>query len=672
MRKQFERAPLICIFFAIISIPYLANAQRNYQLKGERSWETEDSKELAEEYKKRVDIGFDDHVIYDSKVKVVYSWDVKENKPIAEEIGEISVLALTDFVHYYDGLFQDDDIKVNYVFGLTSEQSIYSLEVFKKSYESASIFHQDGEFINFRLPDAYCTLGEIMKYKYRTTYTDLKFLNKAYLQKSKYIKQGTYEVWVPSWMQAEVKGYYFEEHGISLSINEGVEWEKTNSRDTRANSKYTVYTYSFTQLPKREQEFASPGSTHYMPHLLFLNKRYDYKGNRSNVFSDVEDLYAWYRSLIKGLQLKPDDNIKVIVDELLIGVKSDEEKLKIIFYWIQDNIRYIAFEDGIAGFKPEEARFVCANRFGDCKGMANLAKVMLTYAGLDARLTWLGTNHIAHSYDVPTLSVDNHMICTVFLNGAKYFIDPTEEYVALGEYATRIQGREVMIENGDTFLIELIPKAKAFENRIIRKKQLAIKGDLLHGQASEMHYGESRLNIIRGYNLLQTQEKEDAIASFLNDDNKNLKVLNIEASSFNDRESAVEFNYDFEVHNNIISYGDRILLQPDFEKEFYYFVFDTRKTPYQFGSKYYLENEVEIEVPAGFEIAHLPKNKNLEMGDFSFNLEFRHKDGKVVYTKKIVFEDIIINKKDFETWNKMISDLQTTYDDYVILKKTSI
>ena len=66
-----------------------------------------------------------------------------------------------------------------------------------------------------------------------------------------------------------------------------------------------------------------------------------------------------------------------------------------MFYWVQDNIRYIAFENGIMGFKPDAAQNVLNKKYGDCKGKANLLKEMLKLAGYDARLTWIGTSDLA-------------------------------------------------------------------------------------------------------------------------------------------------------------------------------------------------------------------------------------------------------------------------------------
>ena len=62
-------------------------------------------------------------------------------------------------------------------------------------------------------------------------------------------------------------------------------------------------------------------------------------------------LYSWYNYLYKKSVNKPDE-LKAKVTELTKGKTTDIEKVKSIFYWVQDNIRYIAFEDGLAGFIP--------------------------------------------------------------------------------------------------------------------------------------------------------------------------------------------------------------------------------------------------------------------------------------------------------------------------------
>ena len=85
--------------------------------------------------------------------------------------------------------------------------------------------------------------------------------------------------------------------------------------------------------------------------------------------------------------------------------------------------------------------------------MANLLMVMLHSINLDARRCWIGTKHIAYDYSTPSLSVDNHMICAWMRNGKPVYLDATEKYIGFGEIAERLQGKQTLIENGNSYLL---------------------------------------------------------------------------------------------------------------------------------------------------------------------------------------------------------------------------
>ncbi|MEO6489675.1 MAG: hypothetical protein ABIO04_07015 [Ferruginibacter sp.] len=89
--------------------------------------------------------------------------------------------------------------------------------------------------------------------------------------------------------------------------------------------------------------------------------------------------------------------------------------------------------------------------------MAHLTKEFLRSIRFDARLCWIGTNHIAFDYSTPSMAVDNHMICALIFQGKTYFLDATENYIGLNEYAERIQGRQVLIVDGDKYIYTKVP-----------------------------------------------------------------------------------------------------------------------------------------------------------------------------------------------------------------------
>ena len=68
-------------------------------------------------------------------------------------------------------------------------------------------------------------------------------------------------------------------------------------------------------------------------------------------------MYAWYNYLYKNAK-NDDSPLKATVARLTEGKTSDEDKVKSIYYWVQDNIRYIAYEEGYAGFIPQTVQEV--------------------------------------------------------------------------------------------------------------------------------------------------------------------------------------------------------------------------------------------------------------------------------------------------------------------------
>src|SRR6185295_5135482 len=252
----------------------------------------------------------------------------------------------------------------------------------------------------------------------------------------------------------------------------------------------TRTTFTIKDIPAFQNEPSSPNHALSSPHIICVSKAYTENGQRKVLFESVKDLYGWYSTVCADIGNNPNE-LKARVAALTADKKTDMEKIESIFYWVQDNIRYIAFENGIMGFKPDAAQNVLKNKYGDCKGKANLLKEMLKLAGYDARLTWIGTSDLPYDYTLPSLAVDNHMICTVILNGKRYFLDGTEEYIALNDYAQRIQGKQVLIEDGKNHILDKIPEFPADRNKEILNVKMNIIDNAITGNAVAEYNGES-------------------------------------------------------------------------------------------------------------------------------------------------------------------------------------
>jgi hypothetical protein len=337
---------------------------------------------------------------------------------------------------------------------------------------------------------------------------------------------------------------------------------------------------------------------------------------------------------------------------------------------VQDNIRYIAFENGIMGFKPDAAQNVFRNKYGDCKGKANLLKEMLKLAGYDARLTWIGTSDLPYDYTLPSLCVDNHMICTVILNGKKYFLDGTEEHIALNDYAQRIQGKQVLIEDGKNFILEKIPEFPAERNKESKITKMAIVEDKLTGTASIEYNGESKIMVQSIFSSIRNDNKQDALSSFIKNGDNNVEVLNIKTPDFLDRQKTLQLGFEFKANNQVTKTGSELYVVMDWDKDFGSMEMPAdRKNDYEFDQKYYYTAQTELAIPSGYKVDYVPAAFKKSTSDYSFEGSYTNNGKTIIYKKTIVINKPILKKSDFPSWNSFISDINKFYNDQVVFKK---
>ena len=132
---------------------------------------------------------------------------------------------------------------------------------------------------------------------------------------------------------------------------------------------------------------------------------------------------------------------------------------KALYNWVRNSIKYIAVEDGLGGFIPDNPSAVARKRFGDCKGMSCLLATMMRHAGLDAHECWIGTRDIPYTYtENYTPFVDNHMITAYKHNNTWYFLDATDEFIPFGYPSAFIQGKEALIGiDKENYVLETVP-----------------------------------------------------------------------------------------------------------------------------------------------------------------------------------------------------------------------
>jgi Transglutaminase-like superfamily len=517
--------------------------------------------------------------------------------------------------------------------------------------QRGDVFYSDAQMCAYNF--SFAQVGQIAKYEGSKVYTDPKFVTYEFFHGNTPSKERVISITIPNQVNVELQELNFNQYPISKNIKQ----EKGGK----------TITYTFKNAESFPVDGHLPGPLHFLPHILILTKSYTDAGKVTNVLSSTDDLYKWYASLTSLLN-KNYDGLKPQVTKLISGLTKDEDKIKAIYYWVQDNIQYIAFEDGLAGFKPEEAQEVFYKRYGDCKGMSHLTKAMLKVAGYDARLTWIGTNKIPYSYAQPTLAVDNHMICTVFLGDKKIILDPTEKYSAIGTYAERIQGKEIMIEDGANYKLSKVPEEQQQSYLQECNLKYEIKDQALVGVGNENIHGEFNKVLL---NMVNDTKKEDldkllksVIAGFSDMGNFTLNKY----SDFN-RDQSISIDYQVKLKDHVYVNNNEMYIDLDFKDDYKDLKMEKdRKAPYKFNSRVFRKTKAELLLPTGYKLTHAPETVSIKNEHFSFSLSFAVKDNKVIYTKEIQILKSTLPITEFQNWNKAVDTINQFYQDQLIIK----
>jgi hypothetical protein len=352
---------------------------------------------------KEIKLQFPDDNVALVSHKEIYTFSIEtvgeESVVQAKKVVHAEYIALKDFEHTFFGEGYDSFSEVTQI---RAEEVPYissspKLQVNDREYDQKELFDHDSRVKFLILPLK--TMGQRYLAELVKEIKDIRYLNVSHFMGKVPCMEKTIEIIVPPNIDLDFREFHFAgEYDIQKQV-------------TIDNKKNTVTTYTMKQVAGIPAEKYSPENSKIYPHIVFIAKGFtDKAGKKIPIMGNTAEQYGWYKSLVNKIE-NNEGGLKEVVDRLLVGKNDEEEKVKSLFYWVQDNIKYIAFERGIAGFQPDAASKVFTNKFGDCKGMANLLCTMLKLAGFDARLAWIGTNDRPYDYSLPSMIVDNHMIC---------------------------------------------------------------------------------------------------------------------------------------------------------------------------------------------------------------------------------------------------------------------
>lgn len=146
---------------------------------------------------------------------------------------------------------------------------------------------------------------------------------------------------------------------------------------------------------------------------------------------EVSDFDSWSNVVqwgIRHFSLTPSEQkqVKNIVDDKWSIATTPEIFVMEVIHFVQDEIRYLGFENGLNSHKPHSPLMVYNQRFGDCKDKSLLLTALLQARGIEAHPVLINTKlKDKLNEKLPTLNTFDHCVVELELDGKHHYVDPT-------------------------------------------------------------------------------------------------------------------------------------------------------------------------------------------------------------------------------------------------------
>ena len=420
-----------------------------------------------------------------------------------------------------------------------------------------------------------------------------------------------------------------------------------------------------------EPEIYSPSKKEFYPWVEIIPIKFKYAVDGS--FESWKAYGNWEYRLMEGLD-ELTDTEKNKINELIKNVVNDKDKIKILYHNLQDETRYINISIDKGGMKPYPATYVCANKYGDCKALANYFKAVLKYIGIQSFYTDVLATNIFDGEVIEKINRNfpsqqfNHVILCVPLKNDTLWLDCTSKN-PFNYMGTFTQNRDAFLVDKDNSSFARTPALS--KEDICSIRNVEIRNDISTGLTANFrkkYKGETFEYLSTLTNNFNESNKDQYIRNNFIENNCELieyKIIPAHRDS-----NYIIFNYTAKVDNLVKNYGGeqlfRVLpfyLEPFKEPK-------NRKLPVQLDFPIYKIDTLNYKIPEELTITGLPQNQTINSPFGEYNVRFQQNKNDVKIIKSFLLKSgnySLIEYKLFYNFIKKVSDIE--YSNYIITRK---
>ena len=459
---------------------------------------------------------------------------------------------------------------------------------------------------------------------------------------------------IPQWFP--IDDYYLSVEKASYKIQNQTDIPldfKASNLEAFKIEKMSDYNYLANNLSAIKREAYSPSFYSVAPSVKFALKQFSMLGveGDNNSWSDFG---KWMSDkLIDGTQELP-ETVKVEIKALTQNAKTDLEKAKIVYQFMQNKTRYISVQVGIGGWKPMLASDVDRLGYGDCKGLSNYTKALLDEVGVTSFYTIVYGGQDVRSIDASFSSLQgNHAILSIPDNNGYITLECTSQSTPFGYNANFTDDRDVLIVTPSGGEIVHTKVYSTNENSQVINSNIIL--DSLGGFKAKLNITSKGTQYDK-YRRIEVQtEKENKL--YYKDNFSDINNLQVNNMLFNNDKDNIVFkeDLDLQVDKYVTKAGDRWLMQPNFFNKFKTAPprYKNRQLPFEIDRGFVDEDQYQITLPENVKVEALQddvviKNK---FGEYHYSIK-QTDDKNLVFKRKIIINKGQFSKEDYSAFRK--------------------
>jgi len=598
--------------------------------------------------------------------EVIYDFDIVKDTIRVRQHFSKEMLILTDFTKAftddmvsYDSFSSVEDLQAwTMIPGSKGFEKIPVSHFDETNDSGGGIFYDDSRIINFVYPSL--RKGAKAELNYTLVHNNPRFLNKIYFQSWLPVIDG--KVTVKTHKDIKLGFRFFNCDPDFLHYT------------TYSKGKYIYHVWETKDVPAWKYLNSNNYSIlHDSPHAAVYIEEARLGDSTVRYYSTVRDLYDFYFSFLPVEVSSASGELTALVESITHEM-SERDKAKAIYYWVQDNIKYVAYTEGYMGFVPAPAEEVFRRRFGDCKGMTSLLKRMMEIAGLKAYFAWVGTRDLPYTYEgLPLPSADNHMVVAFPSGDSVFIIDGTFRFIDFGMYPFSIQGKETMISiDRDNYDIFKIPVSSASESTVFDSVSICLSGDKITGSGVRSHSGFNKYELAQAMEGVRIADHNKRLSTLFSKGNNKFSVDSSTITRLYEHGVPASVNYSFNISDYARMINNEVYINLNLDRSLSDNKIDTtiRYAPVVNDFHFTEKQITRFRIPDGYKLTYLPDDDVIDNDILSASFKYRVDGSFITLVKVLQYKFLILNSDQIVTWNSTIDRLNSNYRLSLVLHKS--